>query len=112
MRNRTIASLVVLLTIALPIQGALPLPATTQSGVESLDALLEPIREKHKLPGIVAAILESDNVIAIGAAGVRKLGSPEPITVDDKMHMGSCTKAMTATVLARLVERKQLAWDS
>lgn len=87
-------------------------PATKQAAAESLDALLEPIRERRKLPGLVAAIVEGDDVVAIGAAGVRKLSSPEPITIDDKLHLGSCTKAMTATVLARLVERKQLAWDS
>ena len=92
--------------------GATTRPATTQAAAESLDALLEPIRAKRKLPGLVAAIVEGDEVIAIGAAGVRKLESPEPITVDDKLHLGSCTKAMTATVLARLVERKQLAWES
>jgi CubicO group peptidase (beta-lactamase class C family) len=92
--------------------GATRRAATTPSSAASLDALLEPIRAKHKLPGLVAAIVEGDEVIAIGATGLRKVGAPEPITIDDKLHLGSCTKAMTATVLARLVERKQLAWDS
>ena len=86
--------------------------ATTQASAASLDALLEPIRAKHNLPGLVGAVIEGDEVIAVGAAGVRKLGAPQPITIDDKLHLGSCTKAMTATVLARLVERKQLAWNS
>ena len=86
--------------------------ATTQAAADSLDALLEPIRAKHKLPGLVAAIVEGDDVIAIGATGIRKLGAPDAITVNDKVHLGSCTKAMTATVIARLIERKQLAWDS
>ena len=36
-------------------------------------------------------------LVAIGADGVRKHGDPTPITVDDRMHLGSCTKAMTAT---------------
>lgn len=88
-------------------------PATTRAAnAASLDALLEPIRAQRKLPGMVAAIVQGDEVVAIGAAGLRKLGSPEPMTIDDKLHLGSCTKAMTATMLARLVERKQLAWDS
>ena len=84
----------------------------TLSSAASLDALLEPIRAKRKLPGLVGAIVEGDQVIAVGATGVRKQGDKAPITIDDKLHIGSCTKAMTATVLARLVERKQLAWDS
>ncbi|HEV2296216.1 MAG TPA: serine hydrolase domain-containing protein [Tepidisphaeraceae bacterium] len=88
------------------------LPATTQPSAQSLDALLEPIRANRKLPGLVAAIIEGDDVVALGAAGVRKLGAEAPITIEDKIHLGSCTKAMTATMLARLVERKQLAWES
>ena len=86
--------------------------ATTHSSAPSLDTQLEPIRAKHKLPGLVAAIVEGDEVISVGATGLRKVGALEPITIDDKLHLGSCTKAMTATVLARLIERKQLAWDS
>jgi CubicO group peptidase (beta-lactamase class C family) len=87
-------------------------PATTQASPASLDELIETVRAKRRLPGLVGAIVEGDEVIAIGAAGVRKLGALAPITIDDKVHLGSCTKAMTATVLARLVERKKLDWDS
>src|SRR5688572_1934976 len=104
---------VVVLVNAPQAPGATTQPATTRAAsAESLDDLLEPIRAKHKLPGLVAAIVEGDDVVAIGAAGVRKLGSPEPMTIDDHVHLGSCTKAMTATMLARLVERKQLTWES
>ncbi len=88
-------------------------PATTRAAsADSLDTMLETIRAKRKLPGLVGAIVEGDEVVAIGAAGVRNLDARQPITIDDKLHIGSCTKAMTATVLARLVERKKLAWDS
>jgi CubicO group peptidase (beta-lactamase class C family) len=87
-------------------------PATKPAPAASIDDLLEGIRAKHDLPGLVGAIVEGDDVIAIGAAGVRKVGAPDRITIDDKLHLGSCTKAMTATILARLIERKQLDWDS
>ena len=49
---------------------------------------------------------------SIGATGVRKLGiagAGRPSS--DRWHLGSCTKSMTATMLARLVERGKLAWD-
>ena len=55
-------------------------------------------------PGLLAAVIDEDGVRAIGAAGVRKRGSPEKITVDDLVHIGSNTKAMTSTMLAVLVE--------
>ena len=55
-------------------------------------------------PGLLAAVIDEDGVRAIGAAGVRKRGSPEKITVNDLVHIGSNTKAMTSTMLAVLVE--------
>ena len=79
---------------------------------KNIEALLETIREKYKVPGIVAGIVENDELTVAGAVGIRKIGSPEAITVNDKLHLGSDTKAMTATLLAELVEQKKLSWDS
>lgn len=75
-------------------------------------ALLEPIRAKHDVPGIVAAFVDADGVVAIGACGVRERGQPAALTTADRMHLGSCTKSMTATLCARLVEREKLAWTT
>ncbi len=36
-----------------------------------------------------------ERIIAQGAAGVRKRGTGQRITFDDRFHLGSCTKAMT-----------------
>jgi CubicO group peptidase (beta-lactamase class C family) len=77
----------------------------------ALDAKLEEIRKKRSLPALGAAATTGERLLAVGAAGVRKLGSPERVTVEDRWHLGSCTKSMTATVLARLVERGKLSWD-
>ncbi len=74
--------------------------------------LLVPIRQEHDVPAISAAIVTSKGVTAIGAAGVRKRGAEVPATLDDLWHLGSDTKAMTATLLARLVEQGRLKWDS
>lgn len=79
---------------------------------EAINDLLAPIREKYEVPGLVGAIVARGKVVAIGAVGVRKQDSPEPITVADHMHLGSCTKAMTATRLAMLIEQGKLRWDT
>ena|GEM_PF-208056 len=76
-----------------------------------LEKILAPIREKHKVPGLVAGILEGDKLTA-AAVGVRKAGAPEPITVNDKLHLGSNTKSMTATRIGLLVEEGKLSWQS
>jgi len=34
------------------------------------------------------------------------------MTVDDKIHLGSCTKAMTATLVGQLIEKKRLRLDT
>ena len=34
-------------------------------------------------------------------SGERRIGKGDPITPADRMHLGSLTKAITATVLAR-----------
>lgn len=73
---------------------------------------LKPIREKHKLPGMIAYLVTGDGIVVREADGVRKRGEDAPITVDDRVHLGSCTKSMTATMIATLVEEKKLAWTT
>jgi CubicO group peptidase (beta-lactamase class C family) len=74
--------------------------------------LLKPIREKHGVPAMAGAIVTGAALEAVGADGVRERGKPEPVTVDDLWHLGSCTKSMTATLCAMLVEEKKLSFDT
>src|SRR3954471_10820296 len=62
--------------------------------------------------GMAAAVLRGERIIAQGAAGVRKRGTAERITLDNQFHLGSCTKAMTATLVAMLVEEGKLNWTT
>lgn len=66
----------------------------------------------HNVPGIGIAVIDASGVRALGVAGVRKAGSPERLQPDDKFHIGSCGKAITATALARLAEKKVLSLDA
>ena len=65
--------------------------------------LIGPVAE-GKSPGLIAAIIDEAGVRAIASAGVRKQGSPEKFTINDQVHIGSNTKAMTSAMLAILVE--------
>jgi len=80
--------------------------------VRDVSALIEPVLEKHDLPGMAAAVVADGRIVAIGAAGVRRRGGPERVTTDDRFHVGSCTKAMTATLCAILVQEGKLTWDT
>ena len=66
---------------------------------------------QYELPGMVAALVEQGRVTRVAASGVRKLGESEELTIADRMHLGSCTKAMTATILAQLVDAQKMTWD-
>ena len=76
----------------------------TAAQAQSNDATkeLEAIREKHKLPAIAAAAMKDGKLVAIGATGLRRVGGTERVTAEDKWHIGSCTKSMTARVFAFL----------
>lgn len=91
----------------------LALAAQTGLAAEAdLSGVLEGVRAKHGLPALGAAVLKGGKVAAIGAVGKRREGGAESVTVDDRWHLGSLTKAMTATLLARLVERGRLSWGT
>ncbi len=77
----------------------------------AFEKTLESLRKRHGLPALGAAVVEGDDLRAIGATGVRAAGKPERVTVDDLWHLGSCTKAMTATLIARLVQQGVLDWN-
>ena len=87
--------------------GTLPIRADEQLG-----KVLESIRDAHHLPGMIGAIVRGDTLAGIGAAGIRKIGSAEPMQVLDQVHLGSCTKAMTATLIGMLVDDGLLSWSS
>jgi CubicO group peptidase (beta-lactamase class C family) len=85
-------------------------PKVTPASAE-VNALLAPLREKHNLPALGAAVVTSKGLVAVGAVGVRKRGDKTAVTVDDQFHLGSDTKAMTAALVAALVEEGKLRYD-
>jgi CubicO group peptidase (beta-lactamase class C family) len=85
---------------------------SNNSSADDLTSLLDPIRQKYDLPALAGAIVTSKGLAGVGAVGVRKYGTNTPVTVNDQFHLGSDTKAMTATLLATLVEEGKLSWST
>ncbi len=79
---------------------------------DSIHKLLYRIVADGETPGMIAAIISSDSIIAIASAGERKIGSGIAFTTNDVVHLGSCGKAMTATMLATLVAEGKLSWNT
>ena len=90
-----------------------PAPAFSPAvGDTNVTELLKPIRQKFNVPAMAAALVTSDGLKFVGAVGVRKRGTEIPVTLADLWHLGSDGKIMTSTLVARLVERGQLRWDT
>jgi len=73
--------------------------------------MIEEFRARHGVPGIGMALLEGAEA-TITVAGSRVRGGGEPVTAEDRWHIGSCAKAMTAATYARMVERGEAAWET
>lgn len=85
---------------------------TAQNEIANLDSMLAPIREQFEIPALTAAMVGAADLVALGAVGTRSARSPVAVTQDDLWHLGSCTKSMTATLTALLVEEGVLGWDT
>jgi D-alanyl-D-alanine carboxypeptidase len=94
---------------------ALVLAAPVAHAEAALQAFVEQslakTREQHKLPAVAAIVQIRGKLEAEAAMGLRANGHSEPVTKDDRWHIGSNTKAMTATLIARLVEQGKLRFE-
>jgi CubicO group peptidase (beta-lactamase class C family) len=76
------------------------------------DQSLEAIRKKHDLPALAVVVVKDGQICDRAAVGVRKWGDATPVTTNDVFHIGSCTKSMTATLTAMLIEGGKLNWST
>lgn len=105
--------------VSLPVSSALAqessppkplLPAAEK--LQDLNELLAPIRKQFDMPALGAAVIVDGKLVALGVDGVRKVGDDALVERDDLWHLGSCTKAMTATLLAKQVAAGKLKWTT
>lgn len=73
---------------------------------------LDSIRTAHGLPGLIAGHFSSTGEPDLIAVGERRSGSRETLQLDDRMHLGSCTKSMTAVLIGLLIDEGKLRWDT
>src|SRR6187401_1727472 len=77
-----------------------------------MEKIISSLQQKYSLPAIAAAIVTSNGIIEINVIGIRKNGSDITVTIDDRWHLGSCTKPLTSTLIAALIDRGELAWET
>jgi len=76
-----------------------------------LAELIPSLREEKGLVGLAAMVMIDGEGVASEVDGERKSGSGVPLTIDDQWHLGSITKSITATMIARLVEAGEKHWS-
>ncbi len=75
-----------------------------------LTALLERHASQHGVPGAAVGILR-DGVATTSYSGVADVATGVPVTADTRFSIGSLTKSMVATVVARLADAGRLSLE-
>lgn len=117
MKPRVAASLILAFTLLLAF--ASPLFTPNYAGAPRSDgpsgawlaSEITGLRKENELVGLAAMVMVDGKVVATAADGERKRGSGVPIELGDRWHLGSVTKSITATMIARLVESGRMQWS-
>ena len=109
-------ALFVLLACSLPVdlrsasstaRQAAELPADK---VDSFLALVEEIRARTATPGASLALVVDHQLVHLGGLGFQDVASATPATEHTLFAIGSCTKAFTGVLAAKLAARGKLDW--
>lgn len=96
---------------ALPLTFVRGEPAAAEAAPALTSEVLAQLRQQSGAIALGAAGAHRDGRQISLAVGVRENRRPEPVTASDMWHVGSITKSMTATLVARCVEAGLVRWD-
>ena len=96
---RTFLAIIALAVV--PISGAEP---------QSLDRTLDRYLKEFGLPALAAAVFQNGSIVACGAVGIRRAGTQIPVTINDRFHIGSDSKAFTSLLAGQFVQEGKLRW--
>jgi CubicO group peptidase (beta-lactamase class C family) len=85
---------------------------TEPGPLAALDGSIAKGMTDWQVPGLAAAVVKDGQVVFAHGYGVRELGKPGPVDTHTLFAIGSTTKAMTAALLAMLVDEKKVEWDA
>ncbi len=111
MRGGWLIGLLAVLTIS-GSQAAFAEKAPRADLAVELQTRVSATRAARGVPGLGALLIADGRVQALAVAGERAVGTGVAVEKSDLWHIGSNAKAMTATLIARLVEQEALSFDS
>jgi CubicO group peptidase (beta-lactamase class C family) len=89
-----------------------PLVAAAAPAPPSSAALASQVLSDRSIPAVGIVLIRHGRIAGEAVAGVLARDNPTPVRKTDLWHIGSDEKAMTATMIARLVERGTLSWSA
>ena len=111
MKITTLVFRTLLIAFFLSMAGACAGPFRTLTP-EMIRTDLEGVRERYFVPSLGVAEVTADDIITYGPVGQSGGNSGGPVTAESLYQLGSCTKAMTATALVKLMQEGALTWDT
>jgi CubicO group peptidase (beta-lactamase class C family) len=80
--------------------------------IAALGTFIETSQKQLGIPGVSVGLIQDGKVVFAGGFGVRELGKKAQVDADTRYIIASNTKAMTTLMLAKLVDAKQLTWET
>ncbi|MCA9052235.1 MAG: serine hydrolase [Planctomycetaceae bacterium] len=85
---------------------------TAEDRFDGIDAYIIEAMEKWQVPGLAIGVVKDGETVLSRAYGVRTVNAQnEPVTIDTRFSIASCTKSFTAYAIAILVDEGKLNWD-
>ncbi len=78
----------------------------------AIETVLKTAVEAWGAPGAALVVVQGDEVLYMGTAGVKEQGKPDPVTPDTLFAIASTTKAFTCTAIAMLADEGKMSWDA
>jgi CubicO group peptidase (beta-lactamase class C family) len=100
------------LVIKIALLGVVGLVAGSGALASDLNKMVIKALEDRSIPAMTALTIHDGKITEQVVYGVRAADGNDPAALNDQWHIGSDTKAMTATMIARLVERGTLSWST
>lgn len=98
-------------SLLLLLAGMLPLLVHAQKPNSELQTTVDSFRQTYRVPAIAVSVIYQDE-IRYAWSGTRSIENGEPIDAASKFQLSSNTKAITATIAARLVEKGVVDWKT
>jgi CubicO group peptidase (beta-lactamase class C family) len=86
--------------------------AFDQAVATELDAFIKTAMSALSAPGLAIAVVQDGAIVFERGFGVKELGTERAVTTETRFMIGSTSKSLTSLMLAALVDRGKLSWDT